>query len=86
ACYFAHTVEEFKVCIKKQCDEDDVACQEVIVGNGKLAMEIPCEGTVNEDLRIQYAKCNDMSSERRALIDKFLDDKGWKDYKVKSTL
>ncbi|GKA35064.1 hypothetical protein Tco_0721555 [Tanacetum coccineum] len=31
-------------------------------------------------------ECKDISSERRALINKLLNNEGWKDYKVKSTL
>nr|GEU34899.1 RNA-directed DNA polymerase, eukaryota [Tanacetum cinerariifolium] len=33
-----------------------------------------------EDLRKQYVKCKDISSQRHALIDKFLENEGWKDY------
>nr|GEX62685.1 NAC domain-containing protein 86-like [Tanacetum cinerariifolium] len=33
-----------------------------------------------EDLRKQYAECKDISPERRAMIDKFLDDEAWIDY------
>nr|GEY51397.1 hypothetical protein [Tanacetum cinerariifolium] len=39
--------------------------------------------TAKEDLRKQYAKCKDVSLERCALIDKYLDDEACKDYEDK---
>nr|GEV31307.1 hypothetical protein [Tanacetum cinerariifolium] len=67
----------------KQCDEDDAARQEVIIGVIRLFEQARM---AKEYLRKQYAECKDISSERRALVDKFLDDEGWKDYEVKDKL
>ncbi|GKA23223.1 hypothetical protein Tco_0709185 [Tanacetum coccineum] len=67
----------------KQCDEDDAARQEAIMGIITLFGQ---EREAKEDLRKQYAECIDISLERRALIDKFLDDEAWKDSEVKKTL
>ncbi|GJR92807.1 putative ribonuclease H-like domain-containing protein [Tanacetum coccineum] len=35
-----------------------------------------------EDLKKQYTECKDISPERRAMIEKCLDDEAWKDYEV----
>ncbi|GKG10052.1 hypothetical protein Tco_0338798 [Tanacetum coccineum] len=83
ACSLSHTVEELNAYVQKQCDEDDEARQEAIMGVITLFGQ---EREAKEDVRKQYAKCKDISLERRALIDKFLDDEAWKDSEVKKTL
>ncbi|GJW93624.1 hypothetical protein Tco_0173296 [Tanacetum coccineum] len=77
------TDPELKAYVQKQCDEDDAARQEAIMGVITLFGQ---EREAKEDLRKQYAECKDISLERRALIDKFLDDEAWKDSEVKKTL
>ncbi|GJT66929.1 hypothetical protein Tco_1018409 [Tanacetum coccineum] len=67
----------------KQCDEDDAAHQEAIMDVITLFEQAMA---AKEDMRKQYAECKDSSSERRALLQKNLDDEAWKDYQVKKTL
>nr|GEW98751.1 hypothetical protein [Tanacetum cinerariifolium]GEX44465.1 hypothetical protein [Tanacetum cinerariifolium] len=71
ACSLSHTVEEFKAYVQKHCDKDEAARQEAIMGVITLFGQAR---EVKEDLRKQYAECKDISPERRALIDKILDD------------
>ncbi|GKC59305.1 hypothetical protein Tco_1086903 [Tanacetum coccineum] len=60
-----------------KCDEDDATRQEAIMGIITLFEQAMA---VKEDLRKQDAECKDFSPERRALIEKFLDDEARKDY------
>ncbi|GKB86098.1 hypothetical protein Tco_0958370 [Tanacetum coccineum] len=83
ACSLSHTVEEIKAYVKKQCDEDDVARREAIMGVITLFEQVM---SAKEDLRKQYVECKDVLPERRALIENFLDDEAWKDYEFKKTL
>ncbi|GKA62280.1 hypothetical protein Tco_0761799 [Tanacetum coccineum] len=48
-----HTIEKFKAYILKQCDEDDMARQEAIVGVIKMFEQ---ERAAKEDLRKQYGE------------------------------
>ncbi|PWA48519.1 UDP-glucose 4-epimerase GalE [Artemisia annua] len=41
---------------------------------------------LKEDLRKQYANCNDISPEIRAVIQEFFREEGWKDSKIKKML
>ncbi|GJX76847.1 hypothetical protein Tco_1087929 [Tanacetum coccineum] len=66
-----HTVEEIQAYVKKQCDEDDATCQEAIISIITLSEQAMA---AKEDLMKQYVECKDVSPERRALIEKFLDD------------
>ncbi|GKB51597.1 hypothetical protein Tco_0902350 [Tanacetum coccineum] len=68
ACSLPYVVEEIKAYVHKQCDEDDAACRDAIIGLIKLFKQA---GEEKEDLRKQYAECKDISLERRARIDKF---------------
>ncbi|GKA27752.1 hypothetical protein Tco_0713920 [Tanacetum coccineum] len=60
---------------------DDAARQEVIIDVIKLFEQAR---EAKEDLRKQYAECKDTSQERRALIDKFWDEEGRKDFEIHS--
>ncbi|GKB12002.1 hypothetical protein Tco_0845925 [Tanacetum coccineum] len=59
---------EIQSYVQKQCDEDNAACQEAIMGVMTL-FEQALEA--KEDLRKQYAKCKDILPERRIVIQKF---------------
>ncbi|GJU32522.1 hypothetical protein Tco_1176111 [Tanacetum coccineum] len=82
-CSLPHTIENFRAYVKKQCDEDDAARQKAIIGVITLFEQAM---VATEDLKKQYAKCEDISPKRRDVIEKFLDDEAWKDYEVKKTL
>nr|GEV81661.1 retrovirus-related Pol polyprotein from transposon TNT 1-94 [Tanacetum cinerariifolium] len=62
---------EIQAYVKKKCDEDDTTHQEAIMNVITLFEQAM---TVKEDLRKQYAECKNVLPERRALIEKFLDD------------
>nr|GEW43506.1 hypothetical protein [Tanacetum cinerariifolium] len=76
ACSLPHTIEEIQAYVQKQCDKDDAARHEAIIGVITLFEQ---EMSAKEDLRKQYAECKDILPERRAMIEKFLDDEAWKD-------
>nr|GEX66860.1 hypothetical protein [Tanacetum cinerariifolium] len=76
ACSLLYTVEEIHAYVQKQCDKDDAARHEAIIGVITLFEQ---EMSAKEELRKQYAECKDTSPKRRAVIDKFLDDEAWKD-------
>ncbi|GKA70609.1 hypothetical protein Tco_0776748 [Tanacetum coccineum] len=82
ACSLLHVVEEIQVYVQKQCDEDDAARQEAIMGVITLFEQAMA---TKEDLKKQYAECKDILPERRVVIQKFLDDEAWRDYEVKKT-
>ncbi|GJX78504.1 hypothetical protein Tco_0326653 [Tanacetum coccineum] len=75
--------DEIQVYVQKQCDEDDAARQEAIMGVITLFEQAMA---TKEDLKKQYAECKDILPERRVVIQKFLDDEAWRDYEVKKTL
>ncbi|GKD18762.1 hypothetical protein Tco_1207920, partial [Tanacetum coccineum] len=56
---------------------------EAIIGVIKLFEQAK---EAKEELRKQHAECKGISLERRALIDKCLDDEAWNDYEAKKTL
>nr|GEY39415.1 hypothetical protein [Tanacetum cinerariifolium] len=64
-CSLPRVVEEIKTYVQKQCDKDDAARREAIIGLINL-LELAREA--KEDLRKQYAGCKDISPERHALI------------------
>ena len=72
ACSLPHTVEEIKVYVQKQCDEDDAAHQEAIIGVTRLFDQAYA---AKQALRKEYAECKDISQERRGVIDKILNPK-----------
>ena len=83
ACSLLHSVEEIQAYVQKQCDEDDAAHQDAIIGVIKLFEQAK---EAKEDLMKKYAKCKDISLERRVVIFKYLDNETWKHYEVKVKL
>ncbi|GJX16584.1 hypothetical protein Tco_0217416 [Tanacetum coccineum] len=55
-CSIPHTVKEIQAYVQKQCDEDDAACQEAIMGVIALFKQAIA---AKEDLRKQYAECKE---------------------------
>ncbi|GJU85696.1 hypothetical protein Tco_1293242 [Tanacetum coccineum] len=65
-------------CNNRNRPEDD-AGQATIMGVITLFEQAMA---TKEDLKKQYTECKDISPERRAVIEKCLDDEAWKDYEV----
>nr|GEY85088.1 retrovirus-related Pol polyprotein from transposon TNT 1-94 [Tanacetum cinerariifolium] len=82
-CSLPHTVEEIQAYVKKQCDKDNVIRQEDIIDVTRLFEHARA---TKEDLRKYYVECKDIPQERRALIDKFLEDEARKDYEIHSKM
>ncbi|GKE96989.1 hypothetical protein Tco_1581844, partial [Tanacetum coccineum] len=76
----AHTVEEIKEYVQKQCDIDDAARQEAIITVSKLFNK---EYHAKQALNEQYAECKDIPPERRDVIQKILEDESMKDLAVR---
>nr|GEX06566.1 zinc finger, GRF-type [Tanacetum cinerariifolium]GEX06568.1 zinc finger, GRF-type [Tanacetum cinerariifolium] len=78
SCSLPHTAEEITVYVKKQCEIDDAARQQVIIAVTKLFNEAYM---AKQALREQYAECKDIPQERRVVVGKFLFGESMKDYK-----
>ncbi|GKA75087.1 hypothetical protein Tco_0781465 [Tanacetum coccineum] len=78
ACSLSHTDSEVEALVQKLIDEDKGR------QNAKLDLALQFENscTAKDDLRNAYEKCNDISQERRALIDTFLKEGSDKDYEL----
>ncbi|GJZ99449.1 hypothetical protein Tco_0672000 [Tanacetum coccineum] len=74
SCSLPHTVEEIKEYVQKQCDINDVARQKAFIARQKVFIAVSKlfnkEYHVKQALNEQYAKCKDISSERRDVIKK----------------
>ncbi|GJY26685.1 hypothetical protein Tco_0401411 [Tanacetum coccineum] len=78
ACSVPHTYDEIKAMVEKQIEEDTV--RQLAIMN--LAVEYDNASTAKNDLRKAYEEYNDISQEKRALIDTFLKEESDKNYEM----
>ncbi|GJV92940.1 hypothetical protein Tco_1540753 [Tanacetum coccineum] len=78
ACSLPHTYSEVEALVQKLIDEDKGRQNAIL----DLALQFENSCTAKDDLRNAYEKCNDISQERRALIDTFLKEGSDKDYEL----
>jgi hypothetical protein len=76
ACKLPHTVEELQTYIKKQTEKGDMDRQNAIV---EVIKQFELAKKLKNRLRERYATCEDISAERKAVIDQFLYDEYCKD-------
>ncbi|GJV88873.1 hypothetical protein Tco_1532811 [Tanacetum coccineum] len=67
ACSLRHTIDEIKSIVQKQIEEDNARQQAIM----NLVVQFENASVVKDDLRKAYEKCNDISQEKRALIETF---------------
>ncbi|GKC94388.1 hypothetical protein Tco_1159830 [Tanacetum coccineum] len=67
ACSVSHTVDEIKVMVQKQIEENKV--RQLAIMN--LSLEYDNVSTAKDELRKAYEEYNDIPQEKRALIDTF---------------
>ncbi|GKE06327.1 hypothetical protein Tco_1398345 [Tanacetum coccineum] len=68
--------------VHKQIEEDKV--RQLAIMN--LAVEFENAIIAKDDMRKAYEECNDISEEKRALIDTFLKEESDKDYEMHNAL
>ncbi|GKE46552.1 hypothetical protein Tco_1477810 [Tanacetum coccineum] len=78
ACSLSNTDSKVEALVQKLIDEDKGRQNAIL--NLALQFENSCKA--KDDLRKAYEKCNDISQERRALIDAFLKESSAKDYEL----
>ena len=66
ACKLPHTVEELQTYIKKQTEKGDTVRQNAII---EVIKQFDLAKKVKNQLREQYTACQDISAERKAVID-----------------
>ena len=83
ACKLPHTVEELQTYIKKQTEKGDTVRQNAII---EVIKQFDVAKKVKNQLREQYTACQDISAERKAVIDQFLYDEYCKDSAIAESL
>ncbi|GJV02175.1 hypothetical protein Tco_1335744 [Tanacetum coccineum] len=78
ACSLSHTDSEVEALVQKLIDEDKGRQNTIL----DLALQFENSCNAKDDLRKAYEKCNNISQERRALIDTFLKEGFNKDYEL----
>ncbi|GJT53539.1 hypothetical protein Tco_0988593 [Tanacetum coccineum] len=81
-CSLPHHVNKIKAMVHKQIEEDKV--RQLAIMN--LAVEFENAIIAKDDMRKEYEECNDISKEKRALIDTFLKEESDKDYEMHNAL
>ena len=76
ACKIPHTVEEFQRFIKAQTENCDADRHNAIV---EVIKKFELSKKLNRKLRECYAKCTDISDDRKYVINSFLNDEYHKD-------
>ena len=69
--------------IKKQCDKDDTARKHALI---EVINQFELAKALKKRLRQRYTECKDISAERKAVIDQFLNDEARKDGAISETL
>ncbi|GKA61500.1 hypothetical protein Tco_0760907 [Tanacetum coccineum] len=78
ACSLPHIDSEVEALVQKLIDEDKGRQNAIL----DLALQFENSCNAKDDLRKAYEKCNNISQERRALIDTFLKEGFNKDYEL----
>ena len=76
ACKLPHTVEELQTYIKKQTEKGNTDHQKAII---EVIKQFEVTEKLKNRLREQYAAFEDISAERKSVIDQFLYDEYCKD-------
>ena len=71
ACKLPHTAEDFQRCIKAQTENCDADRHNAIV---EIIKKFELTKKLNRKLREHYARCTDISDDRKSVIYSFLDD------------
>ena len=83
ACKLPHTVEEVQNYVKKQVEVDDDERQNAIV---EVIKKFELAKLRKQRLRTRYTDCQDISDDRKLVIDQFLYNAFRKDHEVVETL
>ncbi|GKA77163.1 hypothetical protein Tco_0783624 [Tanacetum coccineum] len=81
-CSLSHTVDEIKVMVRKQIEEDKL--RQLAIMN--LVVEFENASIAKDNLRKTYDECSYIPQEKRASIDTYLKPESDKDYEMHSVL
>ncbi|GKB87306.1 hypothetical protein Tco_0959578 [Tanacetum coccineum] len=81
-CSLSHTVDEIKVIVQKQIEEDKI--RQVAIMN--LAVEFENASIAKDHMRKAYDECSDIPQEKRDSIDTYLKQESVKDYDMHNAL
>ena len=79
ACKLPHTVEQIQRYVQKQTEKGDTDRQQAIV---EVIKQFELAKALKQKLRTMYQECNDLSEDRKAVIDQFWYDEYRKDAAV----
>ena len=83
ACKVPHTVEQLQMYVQKQTEKGDTDRQKAIV---EVIKQFELAKALKQKLREKYQECNDISEDRKAVIDQFWYDEYQKDAAVAEKL